>query len=536
MTHARTIGLSAFFIVLTLVLASCGGGNGNIAKLVVSATQGGSLSSASGDLTLDFPAGAVTQDTVVRMEPVALADLPAEVEGAVGTAYKLGPAGLQFAKPVTVTTTLDPLEMEALGLDGGLISISEAGEQEVLAETETVAASDGSIVVTGSLTHLSWIVQRRGGVLAKLEQIDPVERDVWDLFQVQWQVENLESDYEEIGGEIFTSGPLEVEETVISRNSSPANPFGGTRVAVHYVETLEVFAILEARGAGRRYSRDATETLRCTDKGSATYNLKLRPRGRRIILTANVECVVPPTTAPPPPGSVTSPPAPGAPGLEAPPVLPPVLAVPGLRPSPPPPPPPGDQALLELKPSEGAPGVVISLVTEGFSQAFAVPEPKVIFVAPLGVVPAELVSATADLSGIKVRVPEELAENPLFSRQEEWTVFIQYGSGHSQATNSLAFKRLAIFIEGIGYTNALRVRESTDLTIRYSGTVEYPLRVMGSGKRLKVFEAEPANRELVVPQAVSCSRGNTVVELQVVLVDKRVLASKPVDVVVTCSP
>ncbi|MBN1208114.1 MAG: hypothetical protein JXB05_24840 [Myxococcaceae bacterium] len=58
---------------------------------------GGSLSSADGKLTLEIPAGALTQD-----ETVGIQEITNEAHGKVGKAFRLTPEGVQFASPVTL--------------------------------------------------------------------------------------------------------------------------------------------------------------------------------------------------------------------------------------------------------------------------------------------------------------------------------------------------------------------------------------------------------------------------------------------------
>jgi hypothetical protein len=56
---------------------------------------GGSVSSVDGKLTLEIPAGALTQD-----ETVGIQEISNEAHGKVGKAFRLTPEGVQFAKPV----------------------------------------------------------------------------------------------------------------------------------------------------------------------------------------------------------------------------------------------------------------------------------------------------------------------------------------------------------------------------------------------------------------------------------------------------
>ena len=70
---------------------------GNAVNATIGAA-GGSTSSADGNLTLVIPAGALTADTVIGIQP--LTNL---AHGGIGAAYRLTPNGQTFAKPITLT-------------------------------------------------------------------------------------------------------------------------------------------------------------------------------------------------------------------------------------------------------------------------------------------------------------------------------------------------------------------------------------------------------------------------------------------------
>jgi hypothetical protein len=59
---------------------------------------GGALASSDGRLRISIPAGALAADTTISIQPIT-----ATAPGAVGPGYRLGPEGLAFAKPVTLT-------------------------------------------------------------------------------------------------------------------------------------------------------------------------------------------------------------------------------------------------------------------------------------------------------------------------------------------------------------------------------------------------------------------------------------------------
>ncbi|MEZ0610114.1 hypothetical protein ACAW74_16475 [Fibrella sp. WM1] len=77
---------------------------------------GGTLSSADGTMTLRFPAGALTKETLITAQPVENTAF-----GGAGVGYEFGPHGTQFAKPVTLSWTYKDSDLhgsspEALGI------------------------------------------------------------------------------------------------------------------------------------------------------------------------------------------------------------------------------------------------------------------------------------------------------------------------------------------------------------------------------------------------------------------------------------
>lgn len=61
-------------------------------------SNGGTLTTSDGKLTITIPANALNSNTTISAEPITN-----NAPGGVGTAYRLGPEGQQFAKPITLT-------------------------------------------------------------------------------------------------------------------------------------------------------------------------------------------------------------------------------------------------------------------------------------------------------------------------------------------------------------------------------------------------------------------------------------------------
>ena len=72
---------------------------------------GGTVTGAGGDVTLEFPAGAVSQDFLPEVEPTST--YPADPDIVPGAVYEFGPPGTTFAQPVGITIVYDPANVPA---------------------------------------------------------------------------------------------------------------------------------------------------------------------------------------------------------------------------------------------------------------------------------------------------------------------------------------------------------------------------------------------------------------------------------------
>jgi hypothetical protein len=97
----------AFIGLWILGLALIGSAHGDSALQQVSAVRGAVVRSPSGRLTLAIPPGALEKDTTV-----SVAETPSTGEGTVlGPTYDLGPTGLKFRQPVTLTIRFEPWDI-----------------------------------------------------------------------------------------------------------------------------------------------------------------------------------------------------------------------------------------------------------------------------------------------------------------------------------------------------------------------------------------------------------------------------------------
>lgn len=123
---------------------------------------GGSLVSADGELTLAFPAGALgtTQKiTIQTIDPAAPGNEFAGVD--VRRAYQLGPDGLTFPFPVSVTlrSSQQPVKVDSsVQLFPEFLLIAANGGPIELLDNPRLQMEGDSVVVRGELSHFSTLV------------------------------------------------------------------------------------------------------------------------------------------------------------------------------------------------------------------------------------------------------------------------------------------------------------------------------------------------------------------------------------------
>lgn len=108
---------------------------------------GGTLTSTDGKLTLTVPAGALSAQTALTLEPVENT-----APNGVGQGYHFGPAGTRFAKPATWTYRYEPGEVNGRGPMA--IAVQQPDRSWVL--TQGAKLDPASRTITTQIRHFSW--------------------------------------------------------------------------------------------------------------------------------------------------------------------------------------------------------------------------------------------------------------------------------------------------------------------------------------------------------------------------------------------
>ncbi|MEX2465745.1 MAG: hypothetical protein WD995_02475 [Gemmatimonadota bacterium] len=119
--------------------------------------DGGSVETSDGAVKLTFPAGAVSAETEITVEPAQ--DAPEDPDLVAGTTYDFGPDGTTFAEPVAIVLRFDPAQLPA-GVEAGSLALHKAegdawrsvGESSVDTDANTVTATLTSFSVYGLLS------------------------------------------------------------------------------------------------------------------------------------------------------------------------------------------------------------------------------------------------------------------------------------------------------------------------------------------------------------------------------------------------
>ena len=103
-----------------------------------------------GPVTLSVPAGALTEPTVLTVEPTS--EVPAGTSALPGTVFDFGPDGTQFAEPIEITVSYDPADVPEGVPEASLrLFVLADGIWEVLDGSVDTAAK----TITGFTDHFS---------------------------------------------------------------------------------------------------------------------------------------------------------------------------------------------------------------------------------------------------------------------------------------------------------------------------------------------------------------------------------------------
>lgn len=145
-------------------------------------TQGGSISTADGKLTLTFPAGALSKETNITIRPVEN-----KAWGGVGIGYEFGPDGSEFARPVTFTYRYNDKEISGASLDNMALAFQD--QNKIWQATAPLTVNKTQKTITGAIRHFSW-----WSMITKY-RLTP-EYDTVQVKQIkELQIEYLESEW-----------------------------------------------------------------------------------------------------------------------------------------------------------------------------------------------------------------------------------------------------------------------------------------------------------------------------------------------------
>jgi hypothetical protein len=143
-----------------------GTSTGSAASQTIGPT-GGSLTSGDGQLRVTIPAGALAAATNVTIEPIT-----ALAPWALGPAYRLGPAGLEFATPVSIAFHYD--ESQLVGTTPQLLWIVSQDSTGAWPYASAVVLDTTAKVLTAQSTHFSdWSIIEGMQIRPPSAEVDP---------------------------------------------------------------------------------------------------------------------------------------------------------------------------------------------------------------------------------------------------------------------------------------------------------------------------------------------------------------------------
>jgi hypothetical protein len=123
-------------------VTSVGSAVGNPASKLIDAT-GGSITSDDARLTVTVPAGAVAAATTFTLQPINN-----EAPGGIGNAYRLGPAGMTFSTPVSISFHYSSADLAGTVPDALSLGYQDGQGRWVVGESVTVDTSTQTVMVS----------------------------------------------------------------------------------------------------------------------------------------------------------------------------------------------------------------------------------------------------------------------------------------------------------------------------------------------------------------------------------------------------
>lgn len=216
-------------------------------------SEGGTVVSKDGRVTLAIPAGALASATTITVKEVEHPALPAEIpDSSIERSYEFGPDGLVFQKPAIVQVLTSQVASDSVVAGQILFTVSADGTVELAGDESLVrSATSDSVWVQGKIEHFSLAVLQRGFV--KVVSLAPAEAEV--------------------------GVPVDVLVYAVNTQSgSSAVFFPGELLAARGTDRSSVFE--PAAGRELTFTRDAytpilasVASYACTKEGAATYTV-----------------------------------------------------------------------------------------------------------------------------------------------------------------------------------------------------------------------------------------------------------------------
>jgi len=178
----RRTSLGVLVGLLCLNLTTIGGAPGSKSiSQQVSAAQGGAITSPSGGLTLSIPPGALTKDTDITVEELASGEGPV-----IGPTYQLGPTGLKFQKPATLTLRFKPGDIPE-GFEKEDVAITEVKPQGNSGVPDATGSVQSDLIATAGLNFLeSEVNVTAGTVSAPIEHFSRYSARAYISYTLGW--------------------------------------------------------------------------------------------------------------------------------------------------------------------------------------------------------------------------------------------------------------------------------------------------------------------------------------------------------------